>query len=222
MAFNNDLNSLIKGIYLPSILYIPKSLAFYLDDNFRKEIQDAGVFDHLVVLSTEGILTTFNNDFPEIILLNKENILDNNILQLLKFRDQFSDTTFNFIKTEYLKHANNYQKSYTSLLENIDTETTCVKDTQKVWFELQMDAITKHIKKLKEVLNFENNINYKDNLSPSISELNILKEKRYNSLLENVLIPEKKKPKAKPYKISNEDADIFLLQSVFNVDLNAK
>lgn len=222
MEFNNDIENLINGLYYPSIFYIPKVITKDFSETAKQELQDFGLFEDVGILKTDGTVESVKNDLYTMQLMGKKNRLENNFFQLLKFRDQLSLDAFNFIKNEYLRHAKACAQIYTWLYNNIGVETHCVTDSQKQWFELQKNEAAQHVENLRTKFSWIETFRRADFSKMDIKVPNLFKNKRYGEILNQSLKEStKKKPiqKTKTYKISDKEADEFLLQTVFNVKL---
>ena len=223
MAFNNDLENLIEGLFRPSIFYVPKILCADFSEKTKQELVDLGFFECPIILKADGVVGTVRNRFDELPMLKKTNMLDNNFFQLLKFRDQLSQDSFRFIKNEYLKYVSACLYIYTWLCDNIEIETDCVDDVQKKLFKHQKVAVEEHEEKLKAKFSFIEEFKLRDFSKMPIKVPNLFKDKNYGKLLSDTLKKGKKVKKAqkpKTYKISEGEADEYLLRTVFGVDLS--
>ncbi|TBN02751.1 hypothetical protein EYD45_11545 [Hyunsoonleella flava] len=223
MAFNNDLDDLINGLYRPSIFYVPKIVMKDASEKSKQELIDIGFFDTSCILKADGSLESIKNGFIEIQMIGKTNKLDNNVFQLLKFRDQLATDSFLFIKREYMRHVSAIEVVYTWLLDNIGVETDCVTEQQRTWFEYQKNAVAQHDEKLRTKFSLAERVKRMDFSKMNIRVPNLFKNKRYGELFTESLEDHKrikKQTKGKRYKLTDSEADKYLLKTVFNVDFS--
>jgi len=222
MVFNNDLEDLINGLYRPSVFYVPQLFTENFTEEGKQDLLDLGLFDAVIILKQDGKLETFKSTLASTLLIGKDSILNNNFFQLLKFRDNLANDSFYFIKNEYLRHVEASVILYTWLLDHIGIETECVNETQKVWFEFQKNAAVQHCEKIKAKFTPLEAMKRIDFSKMDITIPNPFKEKRFSSILKTSVDNIRKTtsaPRTKSYKISNQEADEYLLETVFNVKL---
>jgi len=190
------------------IFYIPDSI--YEDLNrtaFKGIIKQAdlnklGYFDNDLNVSTNlKLLRTI--DF-----ITKSKYLEKNILQLFKAKKELSTSEFNYLLEAYKEHVvahtfitEELNRNLKKYFQNIDLEIINLFKLQAQAFEKHQKAISTHFGKLEE----PNTFNQEEFIKR-------FQENKFKIASKSSIKKDKKKP-----LITNEEADDFLLKTIFNV-----
>mgnify|MGYP000654571356 CR=1 FL=1 len=222
MTFNDDITGLVNNLYRPSIFYVPESIIPNITEEMKQDLMTFGVTNTLVVIKANGEQKLYENCIPAIELLNKEKHLENNIFQLYKFKELQEDA-FEYILGLYLKHVASYEYIYDWLLNNLDDNIEDATAEHKAHFQMQFAAIRTHGIKFTECFG------QKKQPAPKLVQESISSVSEDIKVLQTVTgisKPTKTKVKTprkkKKVLISFEEADKYLLETVFKVDFKSK
>ncbi|WP_372938682.1 hypothetical protein [Seonamhaeicola sp.] len=216
MNFNNDIQDLIMGLYRPSIFYIPSSLFPNASEKAKEGFKEFRVTDELAVLKITGDISYIENCIPTIELLNKQNNLDNNIFQLHKFQDQLKKDSFEFILNNYLKNVAACKYVYDWLKNNLNSISNVNEEITNL-FNLQYELTKQHIEKLQSLFLVTKPIENEKLENVIEHTSNIISDKKFNTVIKNI---GNKKYRRRKQKLTEKEVDVYLLQTVFQVDFS--
>lgn len=224
---NHILHTLRDNLLRCYIYYIPDSIFDDLNKTAlqgiinRSDLNTLGFFDNNINSSTN-----FNN-LNTVDFVTKSNQLEDNILALFKAKEELHDTEFQYILGNYKEHVGSHafitdflQRNLSHYIKNVDPHIISL-------FQMQMQVFDTHLIKMRQLFGaIEKPKTYRDQYL-----LNQFKDKFSKPGLKikvpavkSTLKPPNKtvnklKTKKKPL-ITNEEADAFLMETVFNIKNN--
>jgi len=247
LDINKFYDRLIEVFIQDIIFYIPKEKIPTKVLDFLKENSAEDIFDKLLVIDHEGLLSFEREEYGNR-LLKKHLLLENNLSQLMKLKEMISTSQFNLIVDKYADQVQFYNFSMQWLLANLELYHQDYMDISTIGiFRIQLGHFKKHFENLKTYFFTSREINLKE--SYTLFELfeYYLQDliARYDLSSNNHLIESKKeeqisnketaikvaiktdkeltnkeiRPKKikKQPPITDEQAKKFLLENVFNV-----
>lgn len=230
MRTSQEMEGLLKRIYLPSVFYFPEELFPNLSLETKQALEAYRFFEDMGILKIDGKVSSIHQVINSLELYRKEVVLESNLFQLLEMKERLKEKTFGFLMGRYLSNVQAWMYAYSWLFENLEKQILQVTETHKSLFEYQKVVLTKHMADLK--LHFELH-NYSD--STKTEPVNVLLENKKSFPFEESLIDDvveasagnKQIEKQKQYKKVNkkvlltvEEADEYLLKTIFRVKSN--
>lgn len=214
----------IERLYKPFIFYIPRRLYTELDPkgNWDHEKFD-GVFDTVVLIKEDGSNQALDDGPSNFYILPKGLVLGKNTYDLFDLKEELNDPSFRFLLDNYLKNLVFYVRISKWMYDNIRTDIKDIREETLFSFEKQMEIFQEHWDYLQE--NFKKESHQTTN--PLEGEIKKEDLKTVNNLINipNVAKAEhsmntKPLPKKKGKKIlvTDEEAEKFLLKTVFRVN----
>ncbi|GGZ67248.1 hypothetical protein [Algibacter mikhailovii] len=222
MTFNDDITGFVNNLYRPSIFYVPESIIPNITEEMKQDLLTFGVTNTLVIIKANGEHKLYENCIPAIELLNKEKHLENNIFQLYKFKELQEDA-FKYILDLYQKHVASYEYIYDWLLNNLEDNIKDATAEHKAHFQMQFTAIKSHAIKLTECFGHKKQADPKvvqESISSVFGDIKI--PKSVTGISKPTKTKVKTPRKKKKVLISFEEADKYLLETVFKVNLKSK
>lgn len=212
------LDELKDAIFFPMLFFYPLKESQEIARPFDfKVLKDANVFDRLIL--TESPIKEIFLDFDSNVskLSDKPKILDDNIGDLFNYKEQLNNSSFLFLVTKYAELAYFYSY-YTDLLyQLIPTSDNDLFQHYKPFLLLQKKYYQNHFEELKMYF-------------PECPSTFYIDEDFFHEFLsvtqnenkEYLNVDKKDKPKRSPKKpklITDEEAEVFLLKSIFKVSI---
>lgn len=225
---NDKHSALIHSLYKPLVFYIPRKLWAGLDDGKWLDKKFDPIFDTVVLLKEDGSNHVLNNGVSNYYMLSKGSVLDKNIYELLDLKAQLSLEAFSFLSERYSLSVAFYKKVSSWMLEHvkqdvsdINNETLKSFEIQKLAFNNHWDYIQEHFSVPESVREYflEEGLIAKDVIAMRdfMSVAEYKPENIFDKLQKSTTNSIKKKEKR--LLITGEDAEKFLLETVFNVKL---
>ncbi|WP_418510810.1 hypothetical protein [Corallibacter sp.] len=223
-SLKNQHQKFIERLYKPFIFYIPRRLYTELDPkgNWDDEKFD-DVFDTVVLIKEDGSNQALGDNPSNFYIFPKGLVLSKNTYDLFDLKEKLNAYSFRFLLDDYLKSLVFYVRISKWMHDNIRADIKDIREETLFSFEKQMEAIQEHWDYLQE--------NFKKKSPQTSNPLgeNIKKEdlKAVNNLIKisNAVetkhsINTKPKPKKTEKKIlvTDEEAEKFLLKTVFKVN----
>lgn len=213
---------------------LTKSYIFYLPDSLMKSFEQmsilksipADAFNQLGVIDSNQKISLDYKKVDFISMMNKVGILDENMYTLFQAKEDLKDIQFNFLIEKYIDFLDSHCFLTGWMYSNISSFITPVSEETINLFRMQSEFLEQHYTKVRKHFN----------LDPKGRELNVKSivdhyKEKFNDAKFSVKVPSKipnvpiketiqTKPRAKkkkPVLITDEDADRFLLETVFHV-----
>lgn len=231
----------LQGVlYKPLLFFIPKS-SITNDVLNQLDAEVTQLFDTLYLIQEDGACYRYTNQPILYSLFQKKSNLDNSIFRIFEIKKQLEEKQFNFFIQRYLTFVDVYVYISNWLVENIELYKEDLTDELQQAFNLQQEYLKQHLDDLKQHCLLVNSPLKKekeiiiDFIKDGIPELKELLTKKNNEeaekkKLENQdeveikektkIVKEKAVQKMKENRITEIEAELFLMESVFNVKIN--
>jgi len=236
MALEKTFNKLQINLYKSFIFYIPKNIfpAEQLD-----LIEDVDQFlDKVFFLNEYGAIYEFKNQPVLVSILLKQQILDGNLFKLLDRKEKIKNPQIDFFTKKYIEkvHFCFYLSKW--LNDNLASYDFEINEEVKSAFQYQYHFFQQHFEQLNEHFNS----NEKSTIQPPINigrlidnnfeelkeslfkrydngDLKTVKESQNKLQVENPPNSKKRQKKEKPAMITEQEAEDFLFETVFNLKI---
>ncbi|WCO00563.1 hypothetical protein [Psychroserpens ponticola] len=216
--------TLIENTSKNYIFYIPSTMYAMVENSEFKGIIPKDEYDTIVFYEDKTKIRTSN--LGKIILfkvLNKKDDLKNNLLSLLEAKTTLNKAVFDIILNDYQEHLKCHLHITSWMYNHINKFFHDIDETLANAFKFQAQNFAAHSLQIDQHFQLKNEDRHFDTIDViknlestfSTSEVknNIFKNK--NSSKKETLTPLQKSKAS----IKDEDIDLFLLQTVFNVEL---
>ena len=220
-----DIHSqLIINLGSPIILFVPESLITEeLEKNYGSELLNI-FFNKILIIENDGSVNSISKSTKITNLTGKNTQLDKNLFQLLELKESLKPYQFDFLIKKYYGEVNLFVVISEWLNKNLEKHFKDLDTSIPTYFSVQEMAYQLHFEGLQNTFGMDLLPNPKQNeilekIESIVPPMSAFK-KAANSVPET---KESKKPESnqqKPVKevlITNEEADRFLLETVFNV-----
>ncbi|MFC0604264.1 hypothetical protein [Winogradskyella pulchriflava] len=217
------MENLIKKISRPIIFYLPRAVIEKVSGKDLKALDDIGMTNTLFSIDTEGNTKQITNVIEPIFLLGKDQLLKASVFELLKMKGSLEKDTFYFLLDNYLIELDTWINTTNIIKESAIKDTHNYSSPIQAYLDMQHRFLVEHKNELKSHFGYWKmsiELERVFNLAPPTEEQLDAYNKR-----ESTGITKKennKNNKIKPKLITEKEVDIYLLQTVFNVDLKAK
>lgn len=226
MEASNDMEELLKRIYMPSVVYFPKELFPDLTEETKKTLTEYQFFEDIAVVKVNEDIGSLRTPVNAIEIYKKEDVLEGNVFQLLEMKERLGGESFGFLLDKYLSNVKAWIYAYKWLCENFEKQIPETESNQKILFEYQSTVLENHLSKLNQRFQFNytttNTATALDILSKNKKMLPI-DQSVYDDLIGNIKKVETNKndkpvvEQKKQILLTEKQADDFLLTTVFNV-----
>ncbi|WP_338733473.1 hypothetical protein [Mangrovimonas cancribranchiae] len=196
------------------VFYIPSKVYDDIQQTQLKDIIPYHITNTIVFLDDNNNPTEDTDELSKVELISKSNLLEKNIFTLIDAQESLTESQFKHLINKYWEHV----ETHTYLTHLMCTHLSeYIKDVSKNvsdMFALQSNYFSTHHSEIKRTFGvlltsmFNNTL-----LTYSKKKSNINK----TPLKNKKTVSSKKKPPKKPQLISNEKADRYLLETVFNI-----
>ena len=219
---NNKQRELTSSLYKPLIFYIPRKFWVEMDGEKWNDKEYDTLFDTVVLMKIDGSNNILNNGASSYYLLEKTAELDKNTYELLEMRTKLDSDSFHFLAKKYFMNVEFYKRISAWMLDHVQEDIPDVNKETLLSFELQKTAFENHWNYIHK--HFVPSAKIKTNVSDAdltTKDFNIIQDLVGNPLESKS--KNKKNPnttkKEKKILITGEEAEKFLLETVFNVKL---
>ncbi|WP_458626001.1 hypothetical protein [Winogradskyella sp. PC D3.3] len=216
---------LIENITKKYILFFPSSVYSEIEDSMIAGMIPKESYD--IIAYNRDKLGATTHDIEKIALvdiLNKNKILQNNLLLLLDTKTKVNAEVFQFIIDDYKKHMDCHLVITSWMVDNIKITFPDLSNTIFNAFKNQNLFFRNHYSQLEQYFKLSPQ-------APKLDSVDVLKNIKMtfsNTPLKNEVLEESKNSKPKistPTKkikpqFSDEEIDNFLMKTVFGVDLS--
>ena len=221
-SLNKIHEELISRLYKPLIFYIPRKFWLELDSEKWNDTKFDQVFDTVVLIKSDGSNQILNSDPSNYYILAKTVELNKCTFKLLDMKSRLNKSSFKFLIENYCQYIFFYRRISTWMLENVQNDIKSINKETLLSFEIQKKAFDKHWNYVNE--NFVSIAKMKqDRFNSKLTSKDF---KTINALINNPsetnfdkLSKSKKYKKEKKILITEQEAEDFLLKTVFNIKL---
>ena len=225
MNIQAELERLNKNVYTPMVFYFPYDVLPFIAETAVKELEEQDFFNSMCIIDSKGKVSSLSGNFQSIEIFGKSKILKSNFLQLLELEGKMKVETFSMFIEEYRNTVSSFDYIYTWMVENIARDIPKKDISYRNIFELQAMDMKQHLFEIEErfigrsakakgELNFERIIEDTKSLFPVKEGSDATQDGTVKKL--------KSKRKKKTMLPREEEIDLWLLESVFNVDFGNK
>lgn len=217
MELEKVFTELWQNLYKPFVFYIPKSLMPELDGN--KALNTA------VLIDSQGFDSEVKDQLCNHVILGKSMVLNENIFKLIDLNERLKENQFQFFLEKYLEHVNFVVYISNWMHEHLQQDIKGVREDTIQAFGSQVNVFQQHVEDLRtHIIIPEEELSSKTvNVSEFIETdlLDIKKALNINGdssdeipkkVIEEVSI----KPKKILPVLTDEEAEMFLLETIFN------
>lgn len=225
MELNDKLIGIVQSIRTPILFFLPKK-ALEDSENIDMGFWSAtGFLDKLILIDQNGKPKEYRKGFEHAIVSTKERLLKANIFALLEEQKNLDQIAFSILLDEYFKELYNWTYVSRLVKQFAKIETINYLPEVQHYLDSQYNHLLSHLKEMN--LYFKRrSTNPNHTTTPKVDQsLFSLNKAKANTTLtdedrNNIDLskPQNNQKKNKPY-ISEEEAEEFLLRTVFNVDL---
>jgi len=212
---------IVKNLIKCYICYLPRTLKSKIEDSILKNIVPEEGYDSIIFFDKLGkSMTSGIEDIVFINILGKERILKTNLVTLLEAKSSFSDAAFTIILEDYRKQIEFHKNATSWMYENIKVIFPNIEEVFIRAFKFQANYFDDHCSQINEhfrvITQTDKDLKHLKSTS-SISKINSLQvnpiqcQKPQNPTPFPDPIPKKKRV------VTDEEIDMFLLETVFNV-----
>lgn len=218
-----------NNLYQPFIFYIPKSLIPKDKKLLWENEKYAIYFNNVILIDKKGFDYELKEKPSYKEMMVKVSVLNENIFKLIEINRSLNEGQFSFFLEKYVEHVNFTVFVSDWMKKNVETQIRDLKEETKNSFLLQAEVFLKHLEDLKSALIVpkqkvivKNEIDVLDFIENELVEIkNALNLNKGLSVNRNH--PENnnktivKGPKKKLPLITVDEAEMFLLETVFNI-----
>jgi len=214
---NTDLEILNERANRLTLFYFPYQLFPNLTDEEKKQLESEQIFGELYLYQKKKQTIIIKNSLSNIELFNKKDILDNNILKLIEIKEKGKDKSFSFILERYISRIKGWEYIHDWLNNNFNNNIVGDQESKKYLFQFQLDTFRTHLEEIQQHFKIQKNIPTESYNNIVFDDVSFLTSK--NKTLKKIIDKNSKSNKKKKPKVyvTNEDADQYLLKTVFNI-----
>lgn len=221
-SINNIFSNLLSRLYKPLIFYIPRKFWVEIDGEKWNDKEYDSLFDTVVLMKTDGSNKALNNEASNYYILGKTSELDKNTYALIDLKDKLDKDSFHLLADKYNMNVTFYKRISAWMLSHVQEDVPALNKETLLSFELQKIAFENHWEHIQK--HFVSSPEIKSHISDTnltAKDFNFIQDIMGNPLQSKKDIdkPTKSKKKEKKILITGEEAETFLLETVFNVKL---
>ena len=229
-SLNKIYDEMIERLYKPLIFYIPRRIWNQFDkDKWNAKMFDE-VFDKVVLIKPDGQDIILNNEPSNFHIMFKVARLDKNTFKLLDIQKKTDSNQFDFLLNRYCVQLDFYRRVSKWMAENIQKDVKDNNEETLFSFEIQQSTFSKHWQYIQDTFvnglkieetKADSNLTNKDfkSLQDLMNQSSILpKAEAPESINENDTNIIKKPKKIKKVLLTEEEAERFLLRTVFHIN----
>ncbi|WP_243471564.1 hypothetical protein [Winogradskyella sp. MH6] len=218
----NTLDDILKMVTKPAVFFYPRDIFEEASGKNLKELDTIGITNTLIVRNSKGDIKPLEHVHEALILLNKHEILDAIIFEVLKMSNSIDKESFLYFLNKYFQSLDTWLRITELTQNNAKHQASNYLSGIQSYLELQhkitLDHKTDLVKRFGEWKRVASkNLILKRPL-PSFNEVNSKKENLVTTEPSDI-IANKKTTKTKRATPSIEEVDKDLLQNIFNVEL---
>ncbi len=220
MELEKKHRALQEKLYKPFIFFIPESIIPEEKKGSTEAKRLEPILNAIIFVDKNGLDRGLDQNPNLLELFGKNSYLDENMFLLLDEKERLTSAQFNFLIKKYIEQFNVFDYVSNWLNENLTLYIDKVEDKIKAYFVFQKMAFQNHKELLQQ--NFTLNVipqpkpkevvDQIENTFKAFDQFKIIRENK-----EPTPKPVHKNPKKKPILITQEQAEDFLLRTVFNI-----
>ncbi|TYB77951.1 hypothetical protein ES676_01660 [Bizionia saleffrena] len=228
-SFNQIYIDMTKRLYVPMVFYIPWRVWNQFKNEKWEDSSYNNLFDKVVIIKPDGSNALLNNEQSSHHIMIKKERLDLNTFKLLELQNDLDAKQFDFILNKYITQLDFIKRISMWMFENVQKDIEDLKQETSLSFQIQQKAIIEHWAYVQEnfigitqidettneiILNKKDFKSFKELMNPSGVFPSVTQTK--SKTKEEAEKPKKLK-KEKKILVTEEEATIFLLNTVFNI-----
>jgi hypothetical protein len=217
MELEKVFTELWQNLYKPFVFYIPKSFMPELDGN--KALNTA------VLIDRQGFDSEIKDQLCNHIILGKSMVLNENIFKLIDLNERLKEKQFQFFLEKYLEHVNFVVYISDWMDKHVEQDMNGLKLDTIQAFESQFNVFKQHVEDLRTHIIIPDQVisskpvNVSEFIETDLLDikkaLNI-NEDSSNEIPKKVIKEVSLKTKKILPRLTDEEAEIFLLETIFN------
>ncbi len=218
-------NTIISNLSRSYIFYVPKRYYHYIDPTFLSDIIKPNMVNIVYYSNLQQEVHNNPSAIDGLEILKKENLLNNNVIDLIALKNNVSPEEFKHTMEKYGDYVGIHCILTQWMFKNVKNDIPITPSKTESMFQVQANAFDKHANKLEsyfgeETITFEVDGNH---ILEIVSEtLEELPEVDINNEIE---IPTKQDKKEEPVKtkqqkslMTDDKARKYILETVFGID----
>ncbi|MGB3608521.1 MAG: hypothetical protein WA775_14455 [Psychroserpens sp.] len=213
-----ELDILNRQLMKLLVFYVPYELFQNLTENEIKLFEENLIFKTIYIYKDKQDIIKYENPILAMDIFGKSKLYEDNTFRLLQLKDNMSKNAFDYVFRKYLNKLDGFNYIVKWLYLNLPSNFSQLAKSDIALFKFQSDSCENHLKELKSLFNSKDtNVPY--NLKKILIENKGVFSQVSNSVDDNSeKLTTKRKVNEKPKKlITDHEADIFLLKTIFNV-----
>lgn len=222
MELDKLFTELWHKLYKPFIFYVPESII--------PEGDNTDFCNIIILLDNKGFDSELKDQLSNHKMIAKQAVLNDNIFRLIEKSGSLKDEQFQFFLEKYMEHVHFVVYVSDWMQKHVEADIKDLREETKNAFQSQANVFSKHLEDLKSKILPQGQIAPKqevnvfkfieNDLSDIKKALNLNKDSKGKiDTVENKNVPTAKKAKKKPPLVTDEAAEAFLLESVFNIEV---
>ncbi len=208
------MKSLLEKINRNLIVYLPRKILEQASGKDLIKLDNVGMTNNLIFIKDDGKLELITYGARSLLVLKKEKDLKANIFELMNMKTNTKKNALNFLLDNYFTELDTYINLTYMIMNNAKDETiNYISDIQ--WsLDLQHKVLKEHKVELK---NYFGDWKLKVDLERVFGYAPMLKPKNKNS--SKTIKQDKKNNTKRVFLITGTEADNYILNTVFNIDI---
>ena len=218
MELEKVFKELWQNLYKPFVFYIPKRL--------MPELDNKDALDMVILIDNQGFDSELKDQLCNHVILGKSMVLNENIFKLIDLNERLKEKQFQFFLEKYLEHVNFVVYISNWMYEHLQQDIKDLQEDTIQAFESQVNVFKRHVEDLRTHIIIPDQVLSSKTVNVSeFIERDLLDIKKALNINEDSSsqIPKKviEELPIKPKKIlpllTDEEAEIFLLETVFKI-----
>lgn len=210
MSLQKEIQALMDSIRLPILFYLPEELADNTSDETKQQLTDIGFIQQLFFLSKDNEAAIYKEGIHDLAIAEKQKLLKYNIIQLMEMQSRLSEKSFQIMIDNYYQEVRAWQWSSEWMSKNAKDNLIGYANVMQSSLEMQSTILKEHQLELESTFEKFKNPKNKQNALRT-NALNTYQEKVSQIEIDNL------KTKNKKVLLTDVEADVYLLEKVFNV-----
>ncbi|NRB59949.1 MAG: hypothetical protein HRU50_08460 [Winogradskyella sp.] len=211
----NVLEGLLQKINRKVIFYLPRGIMEEVSGQDLSAFDKVGMTSHLILVKENGEVDLITRAVEGFKLLHKEKALKTNVFELMRIQDTVQQKAMSYLLESYFAELDTYIRITEMVKDKAKEETLNYTPAIQSTLDLQHHVLEAH---RNELYHHFGNWQQRVELQRVFSERNLkLKVNTLKKDQNGISKVEKPKPKKKVL-LTNEEADLHLLQMVFNIN----
>ena len=203
-----------------------KSFIFYIPERLMPDLDNKDALNMVILIDNQGFDSELNDQVCNHVILGKSMVLNENIFKLIDISERLKKEQFNFFLDKYLEHINFVVYVSDWMQKHVEDDIKDLRSETIQAFESQIHVFLKHVEDLKSHIiipdqalpNQEVNVfEFIENDLTDIKKALNINSDSPNTIIEKAIEPVPIKSKKKLPLLTDEEAEAFLLESIFNI-----